>query len=109
MSKKRLLSYDAATKTSTYHHYDNETDTTHIETVQDVSGFLKKTKALANNSDYKRAGIKNDWYHFASVPNAVLMELKSKYNLDWNNKHDLPKIEQVLQRDYKKLLTVDRI
>lgn len=106
---KRILDYDPLTKTKTIHHYDWQTDTTHIETVQDVSGILKRTKALANDSSYKRQGIKSDWYHFATVPNVVLLELKTKYGLDYNNKDDLPKIEKVISTDYKYLLTVDKI
>jgi len=106
---KRLVGHDPLTKTSTYHLYDSSTDKTHIETVQDVSGFLKRNKALANDSNYKRQGIKKDWYHFATVPNVVLMELKNKYGLDYEQKDDLPKIERILQRDYKYLLTVDKI
>lgn len=108
MSKK-LLSYDPATKTSTFHHFDSSNNTTHIEMVQDVSGILKRNKELRNNTDYKRGGIKNDWYHFATVPNVVLLELKTKYGLDYNNKDDLPKIEKVIATDYKYLLTVDKI
>lgn len=106
---KRLLDYDPLTRTSTYHHYDKGTDTTHIETIQDVQPFLDKAKRLSGDSSYKRNGIKSDWYHFATVPNMVIMELKSKYNLDINNKDDLSKIEKVLKTDYKKLLTVDRV
>lgn len=106
---KRVLDHDPLTKTTTYHYYDPMTDQTHIQTVQDVEPFLKRNRELANDSSYKRNGIKKDWYHFATVPNVVLMELKAKYNLDWENKDDLPKIEKVIARDYKKLLTVDKI
>lgn len=105
----RILDYDPLTKTKTIHHYDSNTDKTHIETVQDVSSYLERCKRLANDTGYKRQGIKDDWYHFASVPNTVLVDLKAKYNLDWTNKDDLPKIEKVIQRDYKALLTVNRI
>jgi hypothetical protein len=106
---KRLLSHDPVTRTTTYHHYDPSTNQTLIETVQDVKPILERNKRLANNTDYKKSGIKKDWYHFATVPNVILMELKTKYHLDFNRKEDLPKIEKVLQRDYKRLLTVDRI
>ena len=82
---------------------------TYIEQVQDVEPILEYTKALANDRSYKQKGIKHDWYHFATVPNVVIMELKQKYHLDIFNKDDLKKIESVLQRDYKKLLTVDKI
>jgi hypothetical protein len=31
------------------------------------------------------------------------------FNLDWTKKDDLPKIERLIQREYPKLMTVDRI
>jgi len=106
---KRLIDIDPQTRTKTYHWYDHATNTTVIEDVQDVEHILKQTKAMANDSNYKRQGIKNDWYHFARIPNSVLVELHQKYGLDYTNKDDMKKIEQVLQRDYRKLLTVNRI
>ena len=106
---KRILGYDPLTKTTTNHYYDNSTGKTYVEEVQDVSAHLERARRLANDPSYKRKGIKEDWYHFATVPNSVLVELKTKYGLDWTKKDDLKKIEQVLQRDYKKLLTVDKI
>ena len=106
---KRLLDYDPLTGIKTFHHYDSTTNQTHIEQTQDVQKILDYTKSKANDSSYKRRGIKSDWYHFARVPNTVILELKNKYNLDVFDKHDLPKVEKVLQRDYPKLLTVDRI
>jgi len=105
---KRLLDYDPLTKTTTWFE-SNGTGKFHISQQQDVSEILKTTKRLANDSSYKREGIKSDWYHFATVPNTVLHEILVKYHLDWQNKDDLPKIEKILQRDYKLLLTVDKI
>lgn len=106
---KRLLDYDPLTLTTTYHHYDPMTDMTHIQEVQDVGPYLEKCRRLANDTSYKRKGIKEDWYHFATVPNSILLELKTKHHLDYTKADDLPKIEKLLQREYKKLLTVDRI
>jgi hypothetical protein len=105
---KRLLEYDPTTRTSTYFEADGSGKFL-ISQQQDVQAILKHTKQLANDSSYKRQGIKSDWYHFATVPNTVLHEILVKYNLDWNNKDDLPKIEKIIQRDYKALLTVDKI
>ena len=106
---KQLFDVNPHTREVTYHHYDEATDITMIEVVQDAQPYIERSKRLANNPEYKRAGIKQDWYHFASVPNTVLVELKQKYHLDWTKKDDLQKIEKVLARDYKKLLTVDKI
>ena len=106
---KRLLDYDPISRTSTYHEYDHGTKKTIITESQDVSAILKQAQAYANDPSYKARGIKEDHYHFARVPNSVLVELMQKYNLDWRRKEDMPAIERVLSRDYKKLLTVDRI
>ena len=106
---KRLLDYDPLTRTQTFHEYDHSSGKTVIETVQDVRGILDHNKRLANDAAYKARGIKQDYYHFATVPNCVLMELLLKHNLDWQKTEDLPAIEKILQRDYKKLLTVDKI
>lgn len=105
---KRLLEYDPLTKTSTWFE-GNGDGSFQICQQQDVNDILKITKSLANNSDYKRGGIKNDWYHFATVPTTVLHEILVKHNLRWDNKDDLPKIEKIIARDYKALLTVDKI
>jgi len=38
------------------------------------------------------------------------MEWKRKYNIDWNRKEDLPRIEKLLNSpDYKYLRTVSKI
>jgi hypothetical protein len=103
----RLIDYDPVTGIQTFHEYSD--GKTHITEKQDVQGILDYTTRLANDSSYKSAGIKSDWYHFATVPNVVIMEIKEKYNLDVFKNEDMPKIEKVLQRDYKRLLTVNRI
>ncbi len=105
---KRLLEYDPMTGISTWFEgYGN--DGFKVAQTQDVKKILDRNKRLANDGSYKRQGIKEDWYHFATVPVTVLHEILMKYNLDWANKDDLPKIEKILQRDYKKLLTVDKV
>lgn len=107
---KRLLDYDKLTRTAVYHDYDHETKQTIITEVQDVEHYLERNKRLANDTDYKRKGIKNDWYHFASVPNGVMVEIMQKHNVDWRNDDDLPKIERILSsNEYRYLRTVDKI
>ena len=105
---KRLLEYDPITGISTWFEGDGHNGFKVAQT-QDVEKILEYTKTRANDGNYKRQGIKDDWYHFATVPVTVLHEILMKYNLRWDDKDDLPKIEKILQRDYKRLLTVDRI
>lgn len=107
---KRLLDHDPVTGTSTYHDYDHNDKTTQIVEVQDISSILEHNKKLQNEERYKRAGIKEDWYHFASVPNSVLLKFRQEHHLDWRNKDDLKKIERLLNTsEYRYLRTVDRI
>lgn len=106
---KTLIRYDPTTKMRVWAETDNHTNDIHIVTQQHDKEIVDYCKQLANNSSYKRHGIKNNRYHFATIPNGVVVELMHKYNLSVYNKHDLPKIEKVLKRDYKALLTVDKI
>lgn len=105
---KKLLDYDPFTKTTTYFEGGGD-GSFKIHQSQDVSGILRHTKALANNPEYKRAGIKKDAYHFARVPNTVLHEMLTKHGVNWTKDEDMPKIERLLQTEYKHFLTVDKI
>ena len=109
MSKK-LLSYDPLTKMAQWHYYDHSTGKTHIKTVQECQNILDRNKQKQNSHNTSRYSKKDELYHFASVPNTVLMEWKQKYGIDWNKKEDSPRIEKLLQsNEYKYLRTVDRI
>jgi hypothetical protein len=107
---KRLIDIDPLTRTKTYHEYDHSSGVTSIETVQDIQPFLERNKRLQNDTNFKRQGIKEDWYHFATLPNVFILKLKKEFNLDVFNDDDLPKIEKLLKgSEYKYLRTVDKI
>lgn len=81
-----------------------------IQQSQDCERIVRFNKACQNEGMLKKRGIANDMYHIARVPNTVLLEWKQKYNIDWNRKEDLPRIEKLLSSpDYKYLRTVDKI
>lgn len=107
---KRILSYDQATKTKTIHHYDAQTDTTHIETVQDVSSIIDRNKNLQNEGSWQARAKKQEFVHIATIPNNVIVMLKQKHGIDVFNNDDLPKLERLLMsNEFKYLRTVDRI
>lgn len=72
--EKRLFDYDPLTGVKQFFYYDEDTDETHIQTVQDVSHELEASKALAKDESYTRKGMKNDMLHYAHVPDGVLMQ-----------------------------------
>lgn len=107
---KRLLDYDPLTGIRTFHDFDHSTNQTIITQVQDVDAILNINKAMANDTSYKQKGIKEDWYHFATVPMLVLQQIMEKYNISIFNNDDLPKFEKILaSNEYRYLRTVDRI
>lgn len=106
---KRLLEYDPVQRKRVWHDYDHLTKKTYIIEQRDVSPILNFTKAMQNMPEYRQAGYKQDMMHFARVPNEVIVEWQQKYNLSPFRNEDLPKIEKLLQSEYKHLRTVSRI
>ena len=50
-----------------------------IETTQDVEPMLDQNKALQNDEGYSKNGIKNEMWHFASIPIVVQLQWLKKY------------------------------
>lgn len=105
---KKILDYDPLTKTQTWYESDPSGKVV-ISTHQDDRHIVEWTKKMQRDSSYKQQGIKNDWYHCARVPNGVLMKIMEDYGYSPFNNDDVDKILQVVQRDYKHCLTVNRI
>jgi len=107
---KRLLSVDPVNGIKTFHDYDPSSKKTFITHSQDISKILKQNQNLRNCAEYKAGGIKNDYYHFATLPMVMVMEFKTKHNLDVFNDDDLPAIEKLLSgSEYSKFRTVDKV
>lgn len=73
MSLGRHLDYDAFSGMETLFHYDEMTDTTVIETRQDVDAQLDACKAL-HNLRAERGGKMRDWEHYAHIPDIVALK-----------------------------------
>ena len=76
---KRLLDYDATTRTQTWHDYDHDTRVTSIETVQDIEPYLRAARAHKNRgtggahrlTDVDRKEIKEGMWRVATIPAVV--------------------------------------
>lgn len=102
--RKRLLDYDPETATTTWHYYDDHTDETYIEEIQDVQPYLEINKALQNVgtggstrgvNEYSSRGIKKEWWHVASIPNGVIAQWLQK-GINVYEKDHWPKVKQLL-------------
>ena len=72
--------------TTEYFHHDELTDTTTITTVQDVSGFLDRMKAVRNNTGDKSL-MKEEFWFYASIPAIVEIDLRNKGISIYNKDH----------------------
>lgn len=79
---KRLLDYDPETGVTEIFHYDNQTGDVHIETRQDVEPILERNKALRNDEEYTKKGIKEEMWHFAHIPIVVQLKWLKKYGAE---------------------------
>ena len=102
---KRVLDYNPVTGETVYFDYGQD-DRLVITHSQDVEGILENSKALSKEDDYAKAGIKNDMWHYARIPNVIMQDMKEKYHADWNDKNDTNhryffKILNTHYRDFK--------
>lgn len=92
---KRLLDYDPLTGITQWHHFDEMTGKTTIETVQDVEPFIEMNKKMRNDADYSRRGMKNEFWHVATIP-IVVQEQWLKEGIDIHNNDHWPAVKRKL-------------
>lgn len=99
---------DKTGDTTTLMGVDELTGDITIKTVQDVKPFLERMKQMRLNADYSKKGIKEEWWHYASVPNVVIMELRNK-GIDFFNPDDMKKALKEINANYSWLKATDKI
>lgn len=91
-------------------HYDEMTDTTHIERVQDVEPILEYASKIRNSHVAKRphAGRYSNTYTQVAVIPMVVVEKWMKEGIDFFNPDakDKRKIREYLNGEYKNLKTI---
>jgi hypothetical protein len=82
--EKRLLDHDPTTGVTEWFHYDSMSDTTYVESTQDVTPIRDGNRALANDEDYWKHGMKQDMAHYASIPVIVQLRWYNEYGpVNW--------------------------
>jgi len=107
---RRLLDHNPLTGESVIFEYEagSDKDTLRITHEQDVSALLDGNKRLANDRDITKKGIKNDMWHYASIPNALILKWKEELGVDVFDKNDRKKVFKLLNSpEYKYLKTTD--
>lgn len=106
---KQVIEYDPLSGITTTFDYDEGTDTTIIGREQDVSAILEKNKALANNDDVTKEGIKNSWWLYAEIPNIVIEKWLNEHGVNlYNRDHQKAVFRLLNQPEYRYLRTTNK-
>lgn len=107
---KRIVNYDPMTGVTTYFDYDHASDTTIISSEQDVSFLLDQNKKLQNDEDYTKAGMKAEWWHYASYPAIIIEKWMNEYGVNVFNKDHQKKVFELTNRpEYRYLKTTTKM
>jgi hypothetical protein len=109
---KRLLDHDPETGVTEWFHYDHMSGDVHIETVQDVEPVLDVNKSLQNSDEYTKHGIKEEMWHYASIPIVVQVKWLNEYGIkNWPmHPHNKKLLFQLLNsREWGYLKTTSKI
>ena len=105
---RMLLGHDPITGISTWFDYEESTDRMILSDEQDVTPILEQARAMRNDGDYSRRGIKEDMWHYARIPLSILQEIKDKYGVDMRGANpDWPSFFAIINRDYPAFKATD--
>lgn len=103
---KRLISTDPVTGLMTWHDYDPQTDETYIGYEADASPIIELNKAMQNDEQFSRDGIKDGFWLYASIPVGVQMKWLIEDGIDILKKEHGPRISAKLESpEYRYLKT----
>ena len=102
-----LFDVDPLTGVREYFDYDPIKDEVHMTYEQDVTGFLDRMNAIRNNPNISDKGIKEEWWHYCSIPPVIEMELMKK-NLSLSRKDDFKEILKEINANYPYLKATDK-
>lgn len=94
-----MFDYNADTGVTEYFDYDPIKDHVLITYQQDVTHFLDRMNAIRNNPNISEKGIKEDWWHYCSIPETVEIELMKK-GLYLHNKDHFKAIMKEINTNY---------
>jgi len=97
-----LFDTDPLTGTVQYFDYDPVNDEFSITTVSDDTPLLDHLQALRNDEDYSKKGIKEEWWHYASIPAVVEVQLRNK-GINIYDKNATKAILKEINQNYPKL------
>lgn len=102
-----FFDYDPVTGIRETFDYDPMNDVMSINTSEDVSPLLDRLKAMRNDEDYSRQGMKADLWHYATIPATVEMAMRAK-GIDIYDKNATKAIIKEINTNYPWLKATDK-
>src|SRR5688572_30266865 len=104
---ERFFDYDPFTGVRTYFSCDEKgNDWTFTYKYDPVTYELEASKSIQNDDDHWKDGVKNNWVHFAHIPNQVLHQWATQ-GVDIRDPKELFKM--VERPEYKYLKLVNKV
>jgi hypothetical protein len=105
---KRVVDYDPYTGITTTFDYTPD-GVTVVGREQDVSAILDLNKAMANDEDYTKKGIKSGWWRYGTIPNIVQEKWLNEHGVNIWNKDHWPAVFRLLNSpEYRYLKTTTK-
>lgn len=107
---KRVIDHDPLTGITTWFEYHADSDTSVVGREQDVEPILEMNKALALSDNYTRKGFRENWWHYATIPNVLIEKWKIEEGIDVFNKDHARRVYQKLNApEYRYLKTTTKM
>lgn len=102
--QRRMLSKDPFTGLETHHEYDPATEETRIILTGDAEPVLEENKRLANDTQYSKKGIKQEFWKYASIPAGIQVKWLIEHGVDVYNTQHAERMGKLLELpEYKYL------
>jgi len=107
---KRFVDYDPVSGITTYSDYESATDTLKVGyEFESVAPALDHNKALQNDEQYTKDGIKAGWWHYAHIPISLIHKWQVEEGINVLDKNDERKVFQKLNSpEYRYLKTTTK-
>jgi hypothetical protein len=89
---REIFSHDPLTGMTVWFDYNELTDEATLQYEQDVEPLLEMNKALANDTDVTKQGIKQEMWRYASIPVGLQMQWLIEEGLDIYDDNAWPQI-----------------
>ena len=106
MNHSDLVSVDPDTGLQCWQDHDpNHPGRFKLRYTQEVTPMLDEIATLANDTDRKRRGIKQGWWHVGHIPDVVWLKWKLEENIDiFNPEHSKHIMKKLQSPDYRRLM-----